>query len=176
MNISEILKEWVRNIFITVLIVSFIEIVLPSGKMRKYLKFILSIIVLAVILQPLLDINDIDINAFANMNIYDESELNDIESNSIESVQQLQIINLYKEKIKNEINIIIKNTLPEAEIQEIIIHIFDDVNKKNFGEIHSIHIRLNSTFMNETDASRIIKEIANALGTSEKKISIKIVD
>lgn len=43
---------WVKDIFIVILSVTFIEILLPEGTMANYLKFIFSIIVLAVILSP----------------------------------------------------------------------------------------------------------------------------
>lgn len=49
----EIVKEWVKNIFIIIIAISFVEILLPSGTMSKYLKFIFSLIVMATILSPL---------------------------------------------------------------------------------------------------------------------------
>ncbi|MGC2872951.1 stage III sporulation protein AF [Ihubacter sp. rT4E-8] len=47
-----LIGEWVRDIFIVILSITFIEILMPEGNMAKYLKFIFSIIVLAVILSP----------------------------------------------------------------------------------------------------------------------------
>lgn len=49
----EIVKEWVKNIFIIIVAISFVEILLPTGTMSKYLKFIFSLIVMATILSPL---------------------------------------------------------------------------------------------------------------------------
>lgn len=49
----EIIREWVKNIFIIVVAISFVEILLPSGAMSKYLKFIFSLIIMAIILSPL---------------------------------------------------------------------------------------------------------------------------
>lgn len=46
------LTDWVRNIFIMVAAVSFVEILLPAGSMGKYVKFILSLMILAVVLYP----------------------------------------------------------------------------------------------------------------------------
>lgn len=47
-----IITEWVKDIFIVILSITFMEILLPEGNMARYLKFIFSIIVLAVILSP----------------------------------------------------------------------------------------------------------------------------
>ena len=44
---------WIKDIFIVILSITFIEILMPEGTMTNYLKFIFSIIVLAVILSPL---------------------------------------------------------------------------------------------------------------------------
>jgi stage III sporulation protein AF len=49
----EIAREWVKNVFIIVVAVTFIEILLPTGNMSKYLKFIFSLIIMAIILSPL---------------------------------------------------------------------------------------------------------------------------
>lgn len=49
----EIAKEWVKNIFIIIIAVTFVEILLPPGSMSKYLKFIFSLIIMAIILSPL---------------------------------------------------------------------------------------------------------------------------
>lgn len=48
---SEI-TTWVKDIFIIILSITFIEILLPESSMAKYVKFIFSIIVLATILMP----------------------------------------------------------------------------------------------------------------------------
>ena len=49
----EIAREWVKNIFIIIIAVTFVEILLPPGNMSKYIKFIFSLIIMAIILSPL---------------------------------------------------------------------------------------------------------------------------
>lgn len=39
--------EWVKNIFIIIVAVSFIEVLVPTGNMEKYVKYIFSLIILA---------------------------------------------------------------------------------------------------------------------------------
>ncbi len=50
---GEIVKEWVKNVFIIVIAISFVEILLPSGTMKKYIHFIFSLIIMAIILSPI---------------------------------------------------------------------------------------------------------------------------
>lgn len=50
----EIVKQWVCNLFIIIMTVTFIEILLPETSMSKYLKFIFSLIIMATILYPVI--------------------------------------------------------------------------------------------------------------------------
>jgi len=49
----DIAREWVKNIFIIIVAVTFVEILLPTGSMSKFLKFVFSLIIMAIILSPL---------------------------------------------------------------------------------------------------------------------------
>ncbi len=45
---------WVKDIFLIIISLSFFRILLPESSLEKYLKFIFSLIVLAVILEPVI--------------------------------------------------------------------------------------------------------------------------
>lgn len=47
------LSQWIKEIFLIIISLTFLEILIPSSNMEKYVKFIFSIIILATILQPL---------------------------------------------------------------------------------------------------------------------------
>ena len=51
---AEGLFAWVRDIFLIIISLSFFRILLPESSLEKYLKFIFSLIVLAVILEPVI--------------------------------------------------------------------------------------------------------------------------
>lgn len=50
----EIIKQWVSNIFIIILSLTFIEMLLPDSTMGKYLKFVFSLVIMATILYPVI--------------------------------------------------------------------------------------------------------------------------
>ena len=50
----EMMKEWVKNIFILILALTFIEMLLPDSSMGKYLHFIFSLVIMATILYPVI--------------------------------------------------------------------------------------------------------------------------
>ena len=48
------IMTWVREVFIIILSITFLEIMLPEGTIKKYVKFIFSIVIMAVILSPII--------------------------------------------------------------------------------------------------------------------------
>ena len=48
------LMQWVRDIFLIIISLSFFQILLPESSLEKYLKFIFSLIILAVIMEPVI--------------------------------------------------------------------------------------------------------------------------
>ena len=50
----DIVKQWVSNLFIIILALTFIEMLLPDTSMGKYLKFIFSLVIMATILYPII--------------------------------------------------------------------------------------------------------------------------
>lgn len=50
----EVIKQWVSNLFIIILAITFIEMLLPDSSMGKYLKFVFSLVVMATILYPII--------------------------------------------------------------------------------------------------------------------------
>lgn len=50
------ITEWVEEIFIFILSITFIEIMIPNGSIKKYVKFIFSLTILAVIIMPFSEI------------------------------------------------------------------------------------------------------------------------
>lgn len=50
----EIVKEWVSNLFIVILTLSFLEILLPENSLGKYIKFIYSLVIMATVIYPII--------------------------------------------------------------------------------------------------------------------------
>lgn len=95
------MKDWVWNIFIITTSLAFVEILLPDGNIRKYLKFIFSIFILAVIVFPFGDrsLNQLS-SAFkvSGQNDYAISNEGGEMLEKILSTQTRQIEEIYNEK------------------------------------------------------------------------------
>ena len=44
---------WIKDIFLVIISLSFFQFLIPSSKLEKYIKFIFSLVILAIILEPI---------------------------------------------------------------------------------------------------------------------------
>ena len=49
----EVVQEWVRNIFIFILSLTFVEMLMPSGSIKPYIKYVFSLAIMASIIAPI---------------------------------------------------------------------------------------------------------------------------
>lgn len=54
----EQLFTWVKDVFLIIISLTFFQILIPDSNMAKYLKFIFSLMILTVILEPLINLID----------------------------------------------------------------------------------------------------------------------
>ena len=54
----EQLYTWVKDVFLIIISLTFFQILVPNSNMTKNLKFIFSMVILAVILQPIVNLID----------------------------------------------------------------------------------------------------------------------
>ncbi len=47
---------WAGDVFVIIISLAFFQILIPSSNLTKYLKFIFSLVILAVILDPLINL------------------------------------------------------------------------------------------------------------------------
>lgn len=52
--------EWVKHIVLLILIASFLDLLLPNGHMRRYVKMVVGLLIIMLILSPILDLMKID--------------------------------------------------------------------------------------------------------------------
>ena len=166
---SELLKNWVRDIFIVVTALSFAEIILPQGNMKKFLKFVFSIIILGVVLAPAAYISDIEfpVETFAGEYFGDESADantdkstdesagegadkekiqanagNGISENSaseLEETQSIQLERIYKEMISAEVSSALDEYYPNLKIYSIEVFVDNDNGVKNEKNLASLN-------------------------------------
>ena len=107
----EFLRNWVEQIAITIIIVSIFELILPDGKLKKYIKIILGVYVVFCIISPFVD------NSLYSFDKLDEIDLGDYVENATstenttvnQESMDLRLQELYIQELENNI---------EAQVQE----------------------------------------------------------
>lgn len=97
------MKDWVWNIFIMTASLAFVELVLPEGNIQKYLKFILSLIVLSVIIYPFGEKKAEGIDAALTLTQEGQIVYKNDENKMLEQIintQTRQLEDIYREKAK----------------------------------------------------------------------------
>lgn len=139
----EFVKNWVLNIVVAIFFIAFIEILLPTSNMKKYINMILGLLIIIVIINPIIKFMSSDINidreVFYNLQSYNDFEV-ERESKYVETQYQ-QIIQVYKEKIEREVLEFIRNDI-DYVVLDVNVSISENIDAEDFGKIVGIEVYL----------------------------------
>lgn len=154
----EFIRNWANQIIVAVIIATIIEMILPNGNNKKYIKIIIGIYILFTIIQPIIikitgesiDISDFNYKKYFNQDILETSTI-EFENNNSKLIKQAYIDN-----IKEDIKIKIKKK--GYEVMNCSIDIIDDENKDTYGTIQSISLQIckQEKELEENDISNMV--------------------
>lgn len=144
---------------LAVIIATIIEIILPEGNNKKYVKTVIGIYILFSIVYPLItkiSNKNVDINSIINsttkvMSKYDNSNLITVETNAY-------IENTYKQKLEEDI----KQKIEEKGYTILELNLcIETENEEKYGQINSIIIQLkkDNIVKAETNTVNEVEEI-----------------
>ena len=137
------LSTWAEGIIIAVLIATIIEMILPNGNSKKYVKVVIGIYVLFNIIFPICNVfkkDKLNIDKILDTNFYEkkiEKEILDT-ANLIKNNNSRTIEDIYASNLKNDI----KNKLEEKGY--LIKDLKLEINKEKEYKIKKIIVYLNS--------------------------------
>lgn len=155
-----VLSEWVKNISLSLIIVSILEMILPNNKTKKYVKMVMGLYILFSIISPFIE-NKININ-FNSIDSYFE-DIGQVYSDDIEVDQtsmDARLNQIYMEQLEKDI--------------------VDKINENGY-EVHSCKVKAH---ISENDSGiekivlkikcKIIREDNQEENNLEKKIVTEI--
>lgn len=166
----EIFRNWTFNIATIIVFFVLIEVIIPSEKFKKYIKFVIGLIIMIVIMNPIvstlngkISIDDIAIESF---NQFQVEEIKSKHAN-YEKSQNDQILSIFKEKLIEQIKekILSIDGINETYVE---INIEEDVNSADFGEIKQINAEIHPNSNKELSKNETVKPVDINL---EKKVS-----
>lgn len=183
------LSSWAEQIIVAVIIATLIEMIIPNGNNKKYIKAVIGVYILFTIISPIFgssfEFNEIDYESyFKNTESY-QTMSDTLSSNNDQSVEEIYIMNLkqdMKEKLKEKgylvDNIAVRIELQEGEDYGRVIEIDLTVSKIEEGSlaensqtnvnINTIDkIRIGNTLTNTVNETHEITKISS---NDEKEI------
>lgn len=191
------ISGWIQGIIIAVIIGTIIEMLLPDGNCKKYVKVVIGVYILFSIVSPVITkvtgnefrVSDIyDINTY--IEVYAKSSQENIENSQQNQIKQVYITNLkndMKQKIQEKGYSVKSLTLEISNDEQYTLKkIFAQVSKKKNEEnnevkgVNEINITISNTTENkEEDISISTKEqddlkayLSGIYNLEEKNINI----
>ncbi|MCX7923266.1 MAG: stage III sporulation protein AF [Clostridia bacterium] len=171
----EFLRSWTINIVTLVIFIVLLEILVPKGKIKKFINLVSGFILIIAIVNPLLGTmkNGIELKEFqvANSNFMDRKEIEQ-SGKILEEKQMKQITDVYRNKVIGQIEEHTKTINGIGDVQADVI-INEDYKSQNFGEIKRVYLKLSMNNKNSVvkPVSRIEKV---KVQTGNKNISTAI--
>ncbi|MFT9493650.1 stage III sporulation protein AF [Anaerosolibacter sp.] len=138
------LRTWTLNIVMVVIFISFVELLLPSSSMKKYIKMVVGLLVILVILNPIIELLYGDINVqdeIFKSTVMIEREALSKDAAGFQKSRNQQMIAMYKEKISQHLRDKIGYEY-DVRLENARIEIEEDTENKDFGKIKEIHLVL----------------------------------
>ena len=130
-NLIEVLKVWVTNITIAIFFITAVEMILPDNNMKKYAKFVLGLMLIVVIINPIIKIFDKDFDFYSYSNkatSYMESSTAVTDIKKYKDINILNTTENFKKNLENECIINLEEAYPENKYNADIEIIYDDKN------------------------------------------------
>jgi stage III sporulation protein AF len=135
------IKIWIKNIVTVIILMSFLEILVPNGKIKKYLKLIFGFIVMLIILNPIINFinnnDELENEVFKISNELTKKEYSFINSN-IENKQIEQLASLYKNRIEEDIVFRVESKY-DVRVTRVNVEI-DSSTEEKMGEIKGLEL------------------------------------
>lgn len=165
----EWISNWAESIIVAVIIATIIEMILPEGNSKKYIKVVIGVYVLFTIITPVINKftgEDVQVSDILDLDTYiEETEASVKMQNTIQDNNQSSIMGMYSSGLKDDMKAKI-----EAKgyiVNSVDINIADDesytiegitldlenVEEEKSGDTNNV-TSTGETKSNETDTSR----------------------
>lgn len=152
-------NSWAQGIILAVIIVTILEMIVPEGKNKKYIKIVMGVYITFTIISPIITKvtgNNFEIDVSKYEDLFNSNSMQT--ANDISSINNQSIENLYLNTIKTDI----QTELSAEGYESKKINITADINIENEeAKIYKIDIEV-SKKQSETEVKKVNKiEIGN---------------
>lgn len=136
----EMIKSWVRDLVILVIFASMLEMLLPNGTLKKYVKLVIGFFMMLALLNPILSFFRADYTAFYPFNTLPNGKSQQAqiqhEGAKIQKANETMAVNAFQNQLEQQIRALI---LTQGEVEDARVQVKATEN----GTIQAIQIGLN---------------------------------
>ncbi len=137
------LSTWAEQIIVAVIIATIIEMILPNGNNKKYIKAVIGVYILFTIISPILaKITNIDLDNIDYEKYFKEMDTHQTISQSLTKNNDKSIEEIYENNIKQDMELKLKE---QGYIVQNIDLSIEFKNELNYGKISSVNLLLYKT-------------------------------
>ena len=162
------LKTWSNQIIVATIIAIILEMILPEGNNKKYIKMIIGIYVLFTIISPVITKligNSLEFENFDYSQYFDDTIEISTSTNEFEESNSKLIKQAYIDSIENDMKSKIKQK--GYEVISLKIGIIEDENSEKYGTITNITMNINKIIDNSEDT-----KISNNINIEEVEVNV----
>lgn len=156
----DLIYDWIKNIIIFLVLTTIITNLLGKSAYKKYINLITGIILLILVISPLFKLfqleDSLDYFFSANYLLAETKEIN-VKFDDMEDKQTQTIIIEYKEKIKEQIEVILESE--DLYIKSIAITIDEAYDSLTYGQIKTLDIITSYVRVKALEESKKIDKI-----------------
>lgn len=179
----EAIKSWVVNIAAVAILMILFDLLMPDGKLRKFVQLFSGFILMFVMINPVLGLlgkNDV-FDGWAEDTVVLTSQVKNI-AGSLEDERSEQIMELYRNMLLTDIRNRLE-THEQIEKAEVDPMIYENRESEKYGNIRRLFIRLTlkeaESGVSEDNRQKLIdqiqRELQQAFLLKEDEIVIQIV-
>ena len=146
-----IMKNWIISLGTIIILSSLITIILPEGKLNKFIKCYLSLIIMIVIIQPITSIKSLNFNF---ENVFQENQI-ELQYDYLEYVANIRINNY----IDN-----CKKIAKDVGVDGLIVEIMYEIDENNEIIFNNVLLNFkNSVIISDKEHIDIIEEVKTSI-------------
>lgn len=151
--IASFISEWLKEIVVLFIIISLVDLIMPKGKLRRYVDFIMGILIIFTVISPFTRLNNISLDLDKEVSNFNSKV---VSQETILQDQRLQIEKLYKNNLTKEV---IKVTEENTSYEVKDVNIITVPDKENIFKVEKLIVVLSDNKRKQNTSSIRIKKV-----------------
>lgn len=157
------IRTWAEGVIVAVIVASIIEMILPEGSSKKYIKVVIGIYILFVIVTPVINnFSNKGLDVSSIVDFENKEEYKQVSSSNLEEKNIMNIRSMYEMNLKSDIKTKIQNK------GYIVENVSVDISDDEKYTINKIEVKISGKQKEKTNYKKKEKEVITIVNNIEK--------